>query len=404
MSSSNGFKLYLAVGMLVTGTLNTILTKMQNYVCVDNCDDPNPKNHLLYSQPVWQTLNMFIGEILCLVVFFAANIYTRFTSNVKRYEYQQIVDSTLNLNNAENPNYNTLNSSDNNSHSAELTDDQIEQQIQNLKAEKPELSGLNNLLLSIPAACDIITTTLLNVGLLFTTASVFQMLRGLVVIFVGLFSVKFLGHSLTRDQWVSLVMIVTGALIVGTSSILNSKGDSETSTIGHIANITLGNEVDRAENIFGIIVILFAQVFGALMMISEEKIMQHHSYQPLKGVGLEGTFGALTVGILIPILHYTVGVNNRGGYFDADAAFSQIMNNKSIFNFCIYIMLSISMLNYFGMSITKAISAASRSTIDSCRYHFIYIYLPTFPFSHIEAYRKWLHVAFIIPCITCILL
>ncbi|OMJ11598.1 hypothetical protein AYI69_g9772, partial [Smittium culicis] len=151
MSSSNGFKLYLAVGMLVTGTLNTILTKMQNYVCVDNCDDPNPKNHLLYSQPVWQTLNMFIGEILCLVVFFAANIYTRFTSNVKRDEYQQIVDSSPNLNNAETPNYNTLNSSDNNSHSAELTDDQIEQQIQNLKSEKPELSGLNNLLLSIPA-------------------------------------------------------------------------------------------------------------------------------------------------------------------------------------------------------------------------------------------------------------
>ncbi|OMJ17772.1 Solute carrier family 35 member F6 [Smittium culicis] len=372
---------------------------MQNNVCVENCDDPNPKNHILYSQPVWQTLNMFIGEVLCLVFFFVAKFFTRFTSKLNRDEYRKIVDSTPNINNTETPNRNSLNSGNPNSQSAELTDDQIEQQIQNLKAEKPELSGVNNLLLSIPAMCDVISTTLLNVGLLFTTASVYQMLRGLVVIFVGLFSVKFLGHSLTRDQWVSLVMIVTGALIVGTSSILNSKDSSETSTIGHIANITLGNQVDRAENIFGIIVILFAQVFGALMMISEEKIMQHHSYQPLKGVGLEGTFGALTVGILIPILHYTVGVNNRGGYFDANAGLSQIMNNQSVFNLCIYIMFSISMFNYFGLSITKVISAASRSTIDSCRYHSISIYLLVFPSPYVVYPGMWLHIAPLLPYI-----
>lgn len=27
--------------------------------CVENCSDPNPKNHILYEQPVWQTLQMF---------------------------------------------------------------------------------------------------------------------------------------------------------------------------------------------------------------------------------------------------------------------------------------------------------------------------------------------------------
>ena len=27
--------------------------------CVENCDDPNPKHHVLYEQPVWQTLQMF---------------------------------------------------------------------------------------------------------------------------------------------------------------------------------------------------------------------------------------------------------------------------------------------------------------------------------------------------------
>lgn len=27
--------------------------------CVENCSDPNPKHHVLYEQPVWQTLQMF---------------------------------------------------------------------------------------------------------------------------------------------------------------------------------------------------------------------------------------------------------------------------------------------------------------------------------------------------------
>jgi hypothetical protein len=31
--------------------------------CVENCDDPN--RQVLYEQPVWQTLQMFLGEMLC---------------------------------------------------------------------------------------------------------------------------------------------------------------------------------------------------------------------------------------------------------------------------------------------------------------------------------------------------
>ena len=27
--------------------------------CVENCSDPNPSNHVVFEQPVWQTLQMF---------------------------------------------------------------------------------------------------------------------------------------------------------------------------------------------------------------------------------------------------------------------------------------------------------------------------------------------------------
>src|SRR5271170_5645010 len=49
--------LALMTGMLVSGVANTLLTKLQ-----DNAG---------FEQPVWQTLNMFIGESGCWLVVFA---------------------------------------------------------------------------------------------------------------------------------------------------------------------------------------------------------------------------------------------------------------------------------------------------------------------------------------------
>jgi hypothetical protein len=31
----------------------------QDMQCVENCSDPNSRHHVLYEQPVWQTLQMF---------------------------------------------------------------------------------------------------------------------------------------------------------------------------------------------------------------------------------------------------------------------------------------------------------------------------------------------------------
>lgn len=36
-----------------------LLCFVQDMQCVENCDDPDPKRHVLYEQPVWQTLQMF---------------------------------------------------------------------------------------------------------------------------------------------------------------------------------------------------------------------------------------------------------------------------------------------------------------------------------------------------------
>ncbi|CAH7672993.1 hypothetical protein PPACK8108_LOCUS7854 [Phakopsora pachyrhizi] len=44
-------------------------TKIQDKQCVANCDNLDVLTHKYFEQPVWQTLNMFIGEFCCLIEF-----------------------------------------------------------------------------------------------------------------------------------------------------------------------------------------------------------------------------------------------------------------------------------------------------------------------------------------------
>src|SRR5271169_4528388 len=72
--------LALMTGMLVSGVANTILTKLQ-----DNAG---------FEQPVWQTLNMFIGESGCWLVVLA-HWLRMYYSRRKGGEYEPVttVDS-----------------------------------------------------------------------------------------------------------------------------------------------------------------------------------------------------------------------------------------------------------------------------------------------------------------------
>ncbi len=56
----------------------------------------------------------------------------------------------------------------------------------------------STLMLAIPMALDLVATILLSVGLLVTTASVSQMLRGSGMLFAALFALTFLKRRLNR--------------------------------------------------------------------------------------------------------------------------------------------------------------------------------------------------------------
>jgi drug/metabolite transporter (DMT)-like permease len=249
------------------------------------------------------------------------------------------------------------------------------------------LVGARVFLLALPACCDITGTTLMNVGLLFVAASIYQMTRGALVLFVGLFSVVFLRRKLYLYQWSALFIVVLGVGIVGLAGALSPKEatikpDSQpqqpTILIIRAAfdQIRATSKTPAAlQTIIGVLMIAAAQIFTATQFVLEEWILEHYALEPLKVVGWEGIFGFFVTLTGMIILHLSIGRTERGryGYFDAKEGWRELVEYRAIAISSILIMISIGGFNFFGLSVTRSVSATARSTIDTSRTLFIWI-------------------------------
>jgi drug/metabolite transporter (DMT)-like permease len=143
----------------------------------------------------------------------------------------------------------------------------------------------------------------MNVGLILTPVSIYQMSRGALVLWVGILSVIFLRRRLFLYQWASLVIVMLGVCIVGLSGSLVKKdqeivvpGDGGGSQFGLRAIVERASD-DPARVAFGVLLILFAQIFTAIQYVSrppaqigtdlqvvEEKIMSRYKVEPLVSI------------------------------------------------------------------------------------------------------------------------
>jgi drug/metabolite transporter (DMT)-like permease len=376
---------FLVFGMLLTGVCKTLLTKYQDMQCVRDCEVSDHggyrKAYKTFEQPVIQTVQMFIGESGCWLVVLGFWIHKRYIAN----KDAPMLYSTI----AQEDEEDGLLSR---STSVEAAHPAAKSMVAKTE-DRAELTGWKITLLALPACCDITGTTLMNVGLLFVAASIYQMTRGALVLFVGVFSVIFLKRKLYLYHWFSLFLVVLGVGLVGLAGAIFSgdKNPAEPILPGHgdktehelfkaamyMARDVVAQAAEPAvlHTVLGIFLIAFAQVFTATQFCLEEWILENYALEPLKVVAWEGSFGLLVTLLGQLILHFTVGTSSAGtdGYFDAREGYREVFDNKAILVTSFLIMLSIGGFNFFGLSVTRTISATSRSIIDTCRTLFIWI-------------------------------
>lgn len=210
------------------------------------------------------------------------------------------------------------------------------------------------------------------------------MTRGVLVLFVGLFSVWFLNRKLSKTRWFALVVVVIGVGIVGLSGMIEQKpppvhlpGDTESnkSIVARTLKEVATNPDSPLRMLFGMSLIFLAQMFTASQFVLEESIMHSSSIGPLQMVAFEGTFGLILTLCGQIILHLAYGntASGQGGYFDMSTGWHDIVDHRAIWSSSLLIMVCIGSFNFFGLSVTRNVSATSRSTIDTCRVLFVWL-------------------------------
>uniref|UniRef100_A0AAR5Q7F1 EamA domain-containing protein n=1 Tax=Dendroctonus ponderosae TaxID=77166 RepID=A0AAR5Q7F1_DENPD len=325
------FQVFLALLMVFTGSINTISTKWADTIKSVGRDG-ELKN---FDHPFFQASTMFLGELMCLVLFKTLYII-----------YSRRADGTEDV--------------------SELT-----------KGNR----NFNPLILYIPAICDMTATSIMYIGLNLTFASSFQMFRGSVIVFVGLLSVAFLNRNLERREWSGIGFVIIGLAVVGVADFVSQNGEQQ-----HNKN----------DVITGDMLIVIAQIIQAVQMVVEEKFVRGENIPSLQAVGWEGLFGFVTLALLqIPFyfIHAVPPLTQRSGdrLEDAIDALVQMGNSIPLFFAILGTIISIAFFNFAGISVTKEMSATTRMVLDSVRTIVIWVFSLAF-FG--QAFH-WLQVQFV---------
>jgi len=280
--------LFLAVCMVVFGSINTITTKIADITSSKGING----QVAVFDHPFFQAAGMFLGEFLCMIAFRVMVCYNAQTG------------------------------------------------------KQMERAQFNPLIFVLPACCDMTATSLMYIGLNWTYASVFQMLRGAVIIFTGIMSVIFLGKKLRLYHWCGMILVLLGLSCVGVASVL----------------YTDGNTAGASHPLLGDVVIICAQVVVSVQMVVEEKFIGKYKVPALQVVGWEGLFGFCILSCLLVVFYFI-----PGHFEDSPDAFAQMSNSWVISVAVLGNILSIAFFNHFGISITKYASATTRMVMDSIR-------------------------------------
>lgn len=92
--------------------------------------------------------------------------------------------------------------------------------IYNMQRRHRDLPLKTWLIVSIPSVCDLVGSSMQQIGLIFTPVSIYQMLKGSILLFSAALSVLFLNKRMYRHNWVGVGMCVLALTLVGISSVM----------------------------------------------------------------------------------------------------------------------------------------------------------------------------------------
>jgi drug/metabolite transporter (DMT)-like permease len=324
----------LVIGMIVFGSLNTIVRKAQMETCSSSsfpadpaiskgCTDPSQEP---FNKPWMGNLFMFIGELL---------LFVSVWSEPKRQRQSQSQSDLM-----------------------------------------TNLPDLPSIYLALPASLDVLGSGLSGVSMLFISASVWQMLRGSMIIYTAILSVIFLKRKLSSQHFIGLLTAFAGLSLVGYSAYLDSAPADAfrslfagTFLFNHLRGI--GEESDSSSLVMlGIILTVLSQLCSAVQVVVEEAMLKNtdrfRTPSPSRVVAFEGLWGFIIMSVVLFAMQIVPG-DDHGSYENSVDAYEKMSNNSFLFFLIVVYCLSIALFNQCGMAVSKYLSSLHRTLIDSLR-------------------------------------
>lgn len=291
-------------GYLLAGAVNTLLLKSMDSYLVDDKK---------FRHPYFQVSSLFLGEFSCM--------------------FMSIILSFINKKRSRLSEYRVLNT-----------------QAKHISSTYKDRCRV--FLFGIPAFLFLIAACLMFVGLALSAASVYQMARASLSIFVAIYSVLFLRQRIYRHQVTGIIMLFLGLVVVGASHIMYQANSSD-------------------DPIWGGVILIISQVIAAAVLVVEEYLLRNINVEPLHATGVEGMCGFVYTLLLLPVLYFipctSDTVCSNGRVEDSILAFEQLGNNLSLLLLWICFLLTIAILYWTGIYTTKYASALARSTYETSR-------------------------------------
>lgn len=237
------------------------------------------------------------------------------------------------------------------------------QQLSLPATRRDSVSAHTVLVLIVPCVCDLLCTLLLLVAQLYITASVWQMLRGSVIVITALLKSHVLGVALRRHMWLGVVVIALAMVLVAATSLFRGSSDDN---YDNNNNTVSGEKKDPR---IGILLVLMGCLAQGVQYVFEEKVMSIGA-PPLLVIGAEGLWGSLLTILIIYPLAYRVfpGTDcNNTCYEDPFHAFDMIRNNSFLTTLTISFVITVTIYNCMVIYVTKYLSAIWHAILDNFR-------------------------------------
>ena len=314
----------LVFGMIVFGSLNTLVRKAQMVTCSSSsfpadpalaaeCPHPNEEP---FNKPWIGNLFMFVGEVMLFIVVF-------------RERAQPLLDYGL------------------------------------VNASAPP-KNLPWYYFMIPASLDVLGSGLSGVSMLFISASVWQMLRGSMIVYTAILSVVFLNRRLQAQHVTGLLIASLGLTLVGLSAFF----DAEFSAAHYLRSLHAMTD-SSSMVIFGIGLTVLSQLCSAIQVVVEEFLLKTEGTEfvapsPARVVAMEGLWG-LTIMMLVLCAMQAIAGPDHGSYENSVDSVEKMGNSAILSVLVLVYCVSIALFNQCGMTVSKTLSSLHRTLLDSLR-------------------------------------